>query len=53
MAHTFRAKLEGSPNSAATYVLVPPTVMKLFKGRIRVPVRVTMNGIVWRTTIAS
>jgi hypothetical protein len=26
--------------------------MKLFGGRIRVPVRATINGITWRTTIA-
>jgi hypothetical protein len=52
MPQTFRAKLEGSSVSAATYVLVPRSVMKLFGRRIRVPVRVSVNGVSWRTTIA-
>jgi Bacteriocin-protection, YdeI or OmpD-Associated/Domain of unknown function (DUF1905) len=51
MAQTFRAVLEGHTSSAATYVLVPSAVMKRFDGRIRVPVRVTINEITWRTTI--
>ena len=32
---------------------VPPSVMKRFGGRIRVPVRATINGVTWRTTIAN
>jgi hypothetical protein len=52
MKATFRARLEGWPGSAATGVLVPVRVMKLFGGRIRVPVRATINGVTWRTTIA-
>ncbi|HZV76693.1 MAG TPA: YdeI/OmpD-associated family protein [Candidatus Babeliales bacterium] len=52
MTHAFRARLEGSRNSAGTWVLVPPAIMKRFGGRIRVPVCVTINGVTWRTTIA-
>ncbi|MBV9718137.1 MAG: DUF1905 domain-containing protein [Candidatus Eremiobacteraeota bacterium] len=53
IARRFRATLEGAQDSAATYVLVPPSVMKVFKGRTRVPVRAAVNGIAWRTTIAN
>jgi hypothetical protein len=52
MAHKFRAKLLGSPAAAGTGVHVPPAVMKLFGGRIRVRVCVTINDVTWRTTIA-
>jgi hypothetical protein len=47
----FRAVLEEVPGSSATFVRVPPAVMKKFGGRIRVPVRVTINGAEHRTTI--
>jgi hypothetical protein len=50
--HTFKSKLEGGMASTATYVLVPVSVMKRFGGRVRVPVRATINGVTWRTTIA-
>jgi hypothetical protein len=50
--HTFRARLEGSAKSAGTYVVVPADVMDAFGGRVRVPVRATINGVTWRTTIA-
>ncbi|MBV8066870.1 MAG: DUF1905 domain-containing protein [Candidatus Eremiobacteraeota bacterium] len=53
MAHTFRGKLEGSSTSSGTYVRIPPVVMKTFGGRVRVPVRATINGVGWRTTIAN
>ena len=49
----FRALLHGSPDSSATYVLVPATVMKAFGGKVRVPVRITINGAQHRTTICS
>jgi len=49
----FRALLQGSPDSSATYVLVPPTVMKTFAGKVRVPVRITINGAEHRTTICN
>lgn len=49
---SFRAKLEGSAKSAGTYVIVPADVMDTFGGRVRVPVRATINGVTWRTTIA-
>jgi hypothetical protein len=52
MAHTFKTKLDGVPNSSGTYVLVPTAIMKQFGGRIRVRVRATINGVTWRTTIA-
>ncbi len=53
MAHRFRTKLEGSDESAATYALVPASTMAALEGRTRVPVRVTVNGISWRTTICN
>jgi hypothetical protein len=53
MPHQFRAELESSTRSSGTYVCVPPSVMKRFGGRIRVPVRATINGVTWRTTIAN
>jgi uncharacterized protein YdeI (YjbR/CyaY-like superfamily) len=52
MSYTFKAKLVGRPDSAATYVLVPKAVMKKFGGRTRVPVCATINGVTWRTTIS-
>lgn len=53
MPYQFRAALEGSTRSSGTYVCIPPSVMKGFGGRIRVPVRATINGVTWRTTIAN
>ena len=47
----FRTTLKGVDDSSATYVTVPAAVMRAFEGRIRVPVRVTINGATWRTTI--
>jgi hypothetical protein len=41
----FRAVLEGSPDSAATFVCVPDSVMKSFGGRVPVPVRAYVNGV--------
>ena len=49
----FRALLHGSPDSSATYVLVPAAVMKTFGGKVRVPVRITINGAEHRTTICN
>jgi hypothetical protein len=45
--------LQGSADPAATFVLVPASVMKTFRGRIRVPVRITINGVEHRTTICN
>ncbi len=53
MVLRFRTKLEGSDDSAATYALVPATAMRAFEGRTRVAVRVTVNGVTWRTTICN
>ena len=53
MVKQFRTLLHGSPDSSATYVLVPATVMKTFGGKVRVPVRVTINGAQHRTTICN
>jgi hypothetical protein len=53
MAARFRVTLEGSEDSAATYALVPADVMHAFEGRTRVPVRATINGVTWRTTICN
>jgi len=47
----FRTTLKGVDDSSAAYVTVPATLMRTFEGRIRVPVRVTINGATWRTTI--
>jgi len=47
----FETALRGVDDSTSTYVAVPATVMRTFAGRIRVPVRVTINGVTWRTTI--
>lgn len=51
--YSFRAELEGSTRSSGTYVCIPISVMKRFGGRIRVPVRATINGVTWRTTITN
>ena len=53
MAHAFEATLDGVPKISGTYVTVPPRVMKIFGGRVRVPVRATINDVTWRTTIAN
>ncbi len=49
----FRAVIEGVAASSATYVRVPGAVLATFGGRIRVPVRLTVNGIEHRTTICN
>lgn len=51
VAYEFRALLQGVEASSATFVLVPARVMQEFGGRIRVPVRITVNGAEHRTTI--
>ena len=53
MKRRFRGVLQGSDDSSATYVLVPAPVMKTFGGRVRVPVRMTINGVEHRTTICN
>jgi hypothetical protein len=53
MALRFDALLEGAEDSSATFVRVPASVMKKFGGRIRVPVRVNINGAQHRTTICN
>jgi hypothetical protein len=47
----FRAVLEGVESSSATYVRVPASVLATFGGRIRVPVRMKINGTEHRTTV--
>jgi hypothetical protein len=51
--HRFTATLRGVDGSSVTYVLVPATVMRAFGGRIRVPVRVAVDGATHRTTICN
>jgi uncharacterized protein YdeI (YjbR/CyaY-like superfamily) len=51
VAYEFRALLQGVEDSSATFVLVPARIMQEFGGRIRVPVRITVNGVEHRTTI--
>jgi bifunctional DNA-binding transcriptional regulator/antitoxin component of YhaV-PrlF toxin-antitoxin module len=52
-ADQFRAPVQGSEGSSATFVLVPAHIMKGFGGRIRVPVAITINGVTHRTTICN
>jgi antitoxin component of MazEF toxin-antitoxin module len=47
----FRAVLTGVESSSATYVRVPAAVLATLGGRIRVPVRMKINGTEHRTTI--
>lgn len=47
----FRAVLTGVETSSANYVRVPAAVLATFGGRIRVPVRMKINGVEHRTTI--
>lgn len=47
----FRAVLEGVESSRATYVRVPASVLATFGGRVRVPVRMKINGAEHRTTL--
>lgn len=51
VAKRFRAILEGVDDSSGTFVRVPDSVMSAFDGRIRVPVRIAVNGVEHRTTI--
>ncbi|MFY9665229.1 MAG: YdeI/OmpD-associated family protein [Candidatus Cybelea sp.] len=51
MVKRFRAILEGVDNSSGTFVRVPDSVMKAFDGRIRVPLRISLDGVEHRTTI--
>jgi Bacteriocin-protection, YdeI or OmpD-Associated/Domain of unknown function (DUF1905) len=53
MPKNFRGVLQGVEDSSGTYVLVPASIMKSFGGRIRVPVRMTINGVEHRTTICN
>jgi bacteriocin resistance YdeI/OmpD-like protein/uncharacterized protein DUF1905 len=53
VASKFRAILQGVHGSSATFVLVPQRIMKGFGGRVRVPVRMTINGVEHRTTICN
>ena len=47
----FRAKLEQDDSSTATAVTIPFDVEKTFGTRARVPVRGTINGFPFRTSI--
>lgn len=51
VAKRFRAILEGVGDSSGTFVRVPDSVMQAFDGRVRVPVRIAVNGVEHRTTI--
>ncbi len=53
LCERFRAVLEGVESSSATYVRVPASVLATFGGRVRVPVRMKINGAEHRTTIAT
>jgi len=49
----FRAVVEGTETPSTAFVRVPQRIIGAFEGRTRVPVRVTINGVTWRTTIAN
>ena len=46
------AMLESEPDSQAAFVHIPEEISQLFGQRGRIPVRVTINGHVFRTTLA-
>ena len=49
----FRAKLKAdNPNSEATFVAIPFDVTQVFGTRARVPVRGTINGFAFRSSIS-
>lgn len=53
MKQRFRARLTtDSPNSQATFVAIPFDVPKVFGTRARVPVRGTINGYPFRSSIS-
>ena len=52
MKHAFRARLKGYGRpGTATFIAVPKKVMAAFAPAKRVPVKVTINGFAFRTTI--
>jgi hypothetical protein len=51
MAKRFRVVLEKDPNSIATGITIPFDVQKIFGTRARVPVRGTINGFPFRSSI--
>jgi hypothetical protein len=53
MEAAFQATLRSASGSGSmTYVAVPAAVMKRFAPRKRVPVKATLGGVTYRTTIA-
>ncbi|HJQ23937.1 MAG TPA: YdeI/OmpD-associated family protein [Blastocatellia bacterium] len=51
MAKRFRAELIQDDNSTATAIIIPFDVQKVFGARGRVPVRGTVNGFAYRSSI--
>lgn len=51
-AQRFQALLEKQPDSEATYILIPFDVQQVWGTRARVPVRGTINGVPFRTSIS-
>ena len=51
MAKRFRVELEKDPDSTATGITIPFDVQKTFGTRARVPVRGTINGFPFRSSI--
>ncbi len=51
MAHRFRTRVEPHQKTA-TFLRVPPAVVERLGPKQRVPVRVTINGYTYRSTIA-
>ena len=51
-AHRFTAEVERDEESGGAYVVVPFDVREAF-GRARAPVRATIGGFTWRTTVAA
>lgn len=52
MKQSFRAKVEPVTGVSSLFVRLPPKTMAAFAPRKRVPVKVTVNGFTFRTTIA-
>lgn len=49
---SFRAMLKTEPDSAATFVVIPPEVEQAFGARGRIPMRDTINGITSRGSLS-
>ncbi len=51
--HKFRVKLAGQPGTPMTAIIPPFDVVKMFGTRARVPVRGTINGFPFRSSLSN